>query len=268
MFTAALFQCDVCQDRGVVSPDVPVGHALFGKALPCPSLSCEAGNQRRKLIFLNKFKRAGLPETYRDLTFASFEAVTTGQEKGKALAYAAARHFCDVYPSRFTLREAVAAYVSGATWFQPQSDSPRYSLVLTGDNGGGKTGLVASMFNELLARDVYPLYIRVQDMIAEVQETYGRGNTEEKYYSLITAPLLILDEFNIEKYSEDRLEIVERVVRGRHGRGLPFIATTNLNNIEFDLRWGRRIGDIILTAHWVGVAGAKLRDTVAGVEAF
>lgn len=261
-------ECDICDDLGIVSASVKQDHPLFGKSLPCPNDKCEQGNQRRKLIILNRFKKAGLPKAYQDMTFETLQEAMQGKIwEGKILAFAAARHFCNVYPSPFTLLEAAGQYIGD---YQPKDNTARHSIVFTGSFGVGKTGLVASMFNALLAREIYPLYIRVQDLIAEVQATYksGTGDTEERFYSIITTPLLILDEFNLENYTQDRLEIVERIIRGRHGRGLPFIATTNLGVTEFSLSWQNRIADIVRTAHWIGVGGEKLRDTIDEADQF
>lgn len=264
-----MVNCVICDDMGVVSAAVDTEHPLFGKALPCPNEKCDQGNQRRKLIILNRFKKAGLPKAYQEMSFETLEDVMSNKSwEGKLLAYAAARYFCDVYPSPFTLKEAADHYFKRD--YQPKDSAARHSIVFTGGFGVGKTGLVASMFNALLAREIYPLYIRVQDLIAEIQATYksGTGDTEERFYSIITTPLLILDEFNLENYTQDRLEIVERIIRGRHGRGLPFIATTNLAISDFMLCWQNRIADIVRTAHWIGVGGEKLRDTVNEADQF
>ena len=268
--------CTTCNDQGVLKVEVEgqPKHPLNGKSVPCPNPDCKAGQAASERLMKNRFTRAGVPEAYQPMTLDTFKQAITaagGNWKGKGLAYATAETFINLYPAKFSLmdvaeRHRVTGYKGSAV--------PRHSVVFTGDTGQGKTGLAAAIFNGLIERGIVPVYIRVQDVIAEIQSTYGKSGdpnsptADEKFYTLITCPVLILDEFNLENYSADRLEIVERVIRGRHGKKLPFIATTNLDDKDFRKWWGERIGDIVLTAHWIGVGGVKLRQTVTGVESW
>lgn len=267
-------QCETCGDMGRVTVNVPVGHELFGRTIPCPEPDCKEGNRLRQLSHKRKFQSAGIPVRYQDLTFSSFQQVMKSYDHdGKQLAYGATSLFAKHPDHMFTLREA-ALYVD-QEWFQPLHDYQTNILVLSGDVGQGKTGLMIAAANALMERGKAVLYIRVQDLIAEIQGTYRQDthatrhgdadatpdNTSEKYYTIITSPVLAMDEFNLENYTPDRLEIIEKIVRGRHSRNLPMIATTNLNLADFQVKWGKRIGDIMASGHWVTVSGVKLRQT-------
>lgn len=266
--------CETCGDLGRVTPNVPLGHEFFGRSIPCPNPHCAEGNRLRQLAHARKFRTAGIPPTYQNFSFASFEKVMNGQDyEGKKLALGAALLFAKNADHHFSLREA--ALEVEADWFQPMVDYRSNILMLTGDVGQGKTGLMIAACNELMEQGKAVLYIRVQDLISEVQGTYRQDahatrhgdvdskpdNTNEKYYTIITAPVLAMDEFNLENYTPDRLEIIEKIIRGRHSQGLPIIATSNLAIAEFRTKWGKRIGDIMASGHWITVSGVKLRKT-------
>jgi DNA replication protein DnaC len=271
MLYALEVKCNECKDMGFCVVEVAGNptHPMNGKTIPCPNTTCEAGNEIRRRQIANRFKKAGLPPLYQEMNFDTFAQAVGADWTGKALAYGAARLLAERYPRKFSLQEA-AQYMDIQDT-DHLSVSMRHSLVLTGDVGGGKTGLAASIFNYVAQKNIVPIYIRCQDLVAEIQATYKResddhASADEKFYALISAPILIMDEFNLENYTADRLEIVERVIRGRHGRNLPVVATTNLSHADFRRLWGERIADIMFTAHWCGVGGVKLRDTVHTVE--
>lgn len=262
--SSADVSCSVCGDFGLVSWNVPVGHPEFGKLHPCSH--CESGRARRVSAYRAKFATAQIPPVYQNLTFETFLSAVGNNMSGKILAYGAAQLMAR--GETFTLREA--AVLGGADYYMPMDNTHRNSLVLTGEVGRGKTGLAISVANGVMAVNGEVIYIRVMDTIEAIQETYKAGyegsSATEKLHMLKTVPLLIWDEFNLPRYSPDRLEIVEKIVRGRHANNLPFVATTNLTLEDFYQAWGERIGDIVATAHWVEVGGVKLRNTVRKVE--
>lgn len=263
------YECLTCEDCGIVVANAP-GTALHNQIVPCPVPNCRAALERRIAIVRKQFPSAGLPERYQEFTFASWNATLKPEQwGGKMLAYGASVIFAEKSGAAFTLREAAAAVNSNQV---PMNDTARQGLVLTGGVGMGKTGLAASVVNYLVEHGVGVMYCRVQDLIHEIQDTYKPGSeitTEEKFYTLITCPVLVLDEFELENYKEDRLEIMEKIIRGRHGRQLPLLATTNIKDAQvFGKLWHQRIGDIVATFHWINVGGEKLRDTVSEVYGF
>jgi hypothetical protein len=69
--------------------------------------------------------------------------------------------------------------------------------------------------------------------------------------------------------TDDRVSILEEVVRYRDGHQQPTLFTTNWDLPTFLDRWGMQIGDIVAKAHWIKIGGLKLRKTVEGaVESF
>jgi DNA replication protein DnaC len=259
--------CSTCDDLGVVV----VAETDPIVTIPCPG-GCDAGRERQRLMYLKAMERAKIPPLYASMTFDSFNEAMKGQpEKGKLLAFAAAVMFAQGHGKAFTLRDAAVA--QGADWFQPVPDNPSNGLMLTGDYGMGKTGLAVAAVNTLMSEGESALYVRVADLIDDLQSTYRRDyegpSLEQKLYIFITVPVLVLDEFEVQNYTADRLELIEKIIRGRHQHGLPLLATTNIPDAQaFSNAWGQRIGDIVATAHWVRVAGVKMRNTSRGVFSY
>jgi len=265
--------CEACGGNGVVI----VGDAIRAVGsppsvtIPCPD-RCAAGIEAEQARNERMMRLSKMPARYAAMTFETFLKAMEGHAPdGKTLGYAATRMFAERGGQAFTIQEAMAA--QGGERFTPMGDDFVNWLMLTGDYGVGKTGLAAACANDLVARNVGVLYMRVADMLEMLQSTYSKSyqgpSREQLLINFVTADVLILDEFQLENYTADRLELVEKIIRGRHGQGRSLLATTNIPDDEAFLKlWGGRIGDIVATSHWVGVDGVKLRNTGRGVMRF
>ena len=106
-------------------------------------------------------------------------------------------------------------------WGEVQKE--KTGLLLWGAVGTGKTYLAACIANALLEREV-PV------RMTSLAEVIDRGMEERSKYihALCACPLLILDDFGMERDTKFGLETVYRVVNERYLRGKPLIVTTNL----------------------------------------
>lgn len=268
--------CKICDDTGYIRYDVPYGDERFGKQFRCPDPNCPTvlrmyQEQSEKLMQFCTWE-----ESYGSWTFESYynlvEAVGEGKGwAGKRGPYAAAWAFVNANGNSFTLNQAAQA-TWNANWAGLKEERQSTSVVLTGDVGLGKTGLAIAAVNQLRARCQSVVFIRVQELIRRLQETYDKNATTEttdnrtRFYASV--PYLVIDEFGMKNYSNDRLELVENIIRERDRRGLPFMATTNLSKDEFYDCWRPQIADIVAKAHWVQIGGVKLRQTTKNVEAW
>jgi len=260
--------CPVCNGLGVVNYSGNPGDAHFGKLYPCPA-NCEAVLQTRRAVSERVMHQSAWNTGYDNMTFDSFldaaKAHGANGMAGKRGAYAAALVFASSAGQAFTLDEA-ARRVWNTPW--PNKDAnvsrPSNCLVLTGDVGTGKTGLAVAATNALREQSQSVIFMRVQRLIADIQETYrdGATRTTEQVMSLfIRTPFLVIDEFAVENHTTDRLEKAEEIIRERDRLGAPTLYTTNYSLAQVYERWQPRIADIVAKAHWVAVAGAKLRST-------
>lgn len=263
--------CATCQDTGYVRYDVPYTHAMFGKMYHCPEPNCQTASNHRRQQVDKLMKHSTWNDNDVNYTFESFWSLVDSLNAwdGKRGAFSAATMFARCGGQAFTLNEA-SMHVLQRKW--PGADErPSNSVVLTGDVGLGKTSLAKSAANLLRELEKSVVFIRLMDMVRSIQETYRDNeldSTSDRYRFFNTVQFLILDEFGIKNYTQDRREIVETIVRARDRAGLPTMYTTNLSleEISDGEMWDRQIGDILKKSHWVQVAGLKLRETREKVD--
>lgn len=272
------YVCEACQDRGVIRYAVPVTDPRFGRLYPCTAPGCPTRAQR-DMERAERFAAAAEWEadyagwtfdTFAETLTARFEAAQLAPEvraKGafyqKHGAYAAARYFAEHAGAVFSLGEATVS-VWRAKYPGANADRVSNSVALRGDVGLGKTGLAVAAVNLLRANGQAVVFTRVQSIIRRIQDTYGDAATERlddvlSFYA--SAPVLVIDEFGLERYADDRLEKLEEIIRGRDRKGLPLMITTNLSLDDLYRLWKPRIADVVAKAHWVAIGGLKLRDT-------
>ncbi|MBZ0286252.1 MAG: ATP-binding protein [Anaerolineae bacterium] len=283
-YDAPPVQCEVCQDRGFYTLDVPFQDERFGKTFECEAPNCEAAARLRQARYAKLATLSQLPEEYRQWTFANWqEPYHQGHGElltGKWLGFGAAAAFTVNRKNShyFTLAQAYK-------WVQADTpadtpDTPKNSLVLQGAPGTGKTSLAACVVNALLADQVAVVYTRVSDVLAAVKERFSRqqeadyvfdyGNSADAVKDIFKkAPVLVLDEFNLSKYSDFDRQCMEDIVRFRMAGGLPLVATCNITFDEFQdpTHWDYRTGHAVQgMAHWVTVGGAELRPRNGAIQ--
>jgi DNA replication protein DnaC len=106
-------------------------------------------------------------------------------------------------------------------------------LLLYGDVGTGKSYGAACIANRLIEQSIPACMIN----LSTVLNSMGGFQSEEKntYISdLMQYPLLILDDFGMERQTEYALEQVFNVIDARYRSGKPLIITTNLSMAELN----------------------------------
>jgi len=259
-----VYQCVTCEDRHVISYDVPYGDERFGKLYPCPD--CSGGQALMERKWRSRLSNAALPIEYQSLTFESWAALPEEFRQGKHLALACAQLFVQTPDHAVSLQKAfqMAGRVLGV-------DIVRKSLIFQGIPGLGKTGLAAAIVNQLLADGQSVLYIRTQDFIESVKDSFGDKTTSTSSVvdAVKTAPILVMDEFNVTIESDWRQEIMEAVIRYRYGNALPTVLTCNANRTELEMQWGIRTTSVLFAmAHWIPMGGEPLRDLRQLEESF
>lgn len=105
-------------------------------------------------------------------------------------------------------------------------------LILTGNNGTGKTHLACSIANRLIENGIPIIYGTLINLLAELRNSYDTyKNISEieiiKLYENVN--LLIIDDLGKEKPSEWVLEKLFTIINSRYENNLPVIITTNYN---------------------------------------
>ncbi len=252
--------CAFCDDFGYIKYNVPVDDPLFGKMLPCPQ--CEKGREITRHQWQRRYEAAELPRQYQDFTFASWDDRIHEEGKaGKYPAYDAARQFAEHSQHMVDLMLIYERW--GVPWEEGRDSRPKNSLVFYGDYGTGKSGLMAAIINELLARGENCLYVSTHGIIEEYMDTYEDGaelRTKEVMAKYKTANVLFVDDFNIHNTSKDKLDKIEQIIRYRYVNLKPTLMTMNVGQDEFARMWADRTGvAAVAMAHWIRLEGATLR---------
>lgn len=251
--------CEVCDDFGMVRYAVPQSDPRFGQLFPCTS--CPKGKALALRALENSLEGAGLPDRYRRMSFTTWMDLPKAARAGKELPYVAAALYAQSWQAGFEL-SLKAVYAKAKQPYPNQPDRKANSLVFEGAPGIGKTGLAAAVCNYLVEKTpVRPLYSRCRDMVRSVQAGYGDdkpSNALERYKS---ADLLVIDEMNLVNSTDDRRDIIEEIVRFRHGNSLPCIITLNNTREQFEAEWGKRTATVLYEASlWFAMTGSMIRD--------
>lgn len=206
--------CVVCNGAGFLRYDVPVGHPLFGKIVPC---ECRADEIQRKhaerLVALS-----GLRPAMRRMTF---DAYVTGND-----------------PTLVTALDAATQFAA----------NPRGWLYLHGGYGCGKTHLLSAIAWTLIDRGIGAFYVVVPDLIAKLKATFDGGDEAfaDRFERIKTADVVLLDDLGAERATPWVQEQMFELVNSRYLSELPLVVASNLSPEQIGGRVGSRLDDRFL----------------------
>jgi len=120
-------------------------------------------------------------------------------------------------------------------------------LLLIGSYGTGKTFYASCIANDIRRQGEFVLIGTLSKLIAEMNADYGRNRTEWEE-KIMSYPLMVIDDFGIERETDYNFEQIENIIDLRYRSHRPTIVTTNLSpdeikNIRGDIRkeraWSR-----------------------------
>ncbi len=116
------------------------------------------------------------------------------------------------------------AYSYVERWEQIKEEN--HGLILWGNVGTGKSYFAGCIANALMEREVSVCMTNFALILNDLAASYKDRN--EYIARLCSFPLLILDDFGMERGTEYGLEQVYNVIDSRYRSGKPLIVTTNL----------------------------------------
>lgn len=224
---AAVEVCPICLGAGFVAVRLP--------AVPTTYDECRCGLASQRRIE-RMFKRAEIPERFRDVSFTS-------------------------YPGERTLAvKQVETYANGA-------EMPRESLVIFGRFGRGKTCAATAAMRTIVEREqCSAMFITTPKLLDRIRETYS-GKAEDSEAEVLlaieTVQLLVLDDLGAERVTDWVREKLFTVLNARHDAQLPTIYTSNLGPSELAEHIGQRTAERLKEdCQWVEMTGPNLRERV------
>lgn len=231
--------CPICHGLGFITRDVPVGHPDFGRAIPC-----ECRQEELEATRLSDLRRASNLGMLSHMTFESFLPDGIGlnaiQQKNLREAFALAQDF---------------------------AGEPTGWIVFKGGYGCGKTHLAAAIANYRIERGYPALFIVVPDLLDHLRATFSPSSAvsyDERFESVKTTPLLILDDLGTHAASSWAQEKLYQIFNYRYNAQLPTVVTTNRELEEIDLPLRSRMVDFSLSTIYTILAPDFRRSGVGG----
>jgi DNA replication protein DnaC len=206
--------CPICKGAGWLRNDVPIGHPLFGRAIPCECLLVK--REEREFEELLSFSKL---DPFEQLRFETFDRSLRGVDT----AYQAAKKF---------------------------AEDPRGWLVLVGTYGCGKTHLAAAIANEAIRRRFRALFVVVPELLDHLRSTFGPSSDisyDELFEQVRSVPLLLLDDLGTESATPWAQEKLYQIFNRRYNLQLPTVVTSNRSLDMIDERIRSRMCDRALS---------------------
>ncbi len=196
-----------CNGAGYVRLNVPVGHKLFGAAIPCICQRDEiARKQAERLRAASGLSDVELSRW----TFSAFDpAASRPNGAGKQETIAAMRAILD---------DCMAYACDPSGW-----------LILRGSVGTGKTHLAYAIAGAVMGRGRSVYAHTTPDLLDKLRQGYNDGSYDNWLESLKSVDLLVLDDLGTERATEWAAQALFQIVNHRYSKRLPLVVTTNLS---------------------------------------
>lgn len=203
-----------CGGAGFVRTNAPLGHLLFGKAIPCVCQRDDFARERGARLR----RRSGIGEAeWNQWTFETFRPELCKPEATRE-TMGRIRALCQEYARR-----------------------PEGWLILRGSTGSGKTHLAYAVAREALA-DGRPVFAHtVPDVLGLLRSTLDLGQFDAVFSDLCQVGLLVLDDLGAERETDWATEQLYRLVNYRYAKRLPMVVTTNVDLGVVDGRIASRL---------------------------
>jgi primosomal protein DnaI len=131
--------------------------------------------------------------------------------------------------SRFELIKHVSNFLDAYL-----NKEPYKGAFIYGNNGSGKTHIMAAMINELAKRNIRCGIIYFPELLRTLKANFGT-DYDQRYLYIRNLPVLVLDDIGAEKLTEwGRDEILSSILQYRMQANLPTFFTSNLSISNFE----------------------------------
>ncbi len=198
---------------------MPLTDPRYGKLQRCPNNPVEADH-----AMLERLRRFGNLDMYRDLSFDNFSTKLTGWGYSERAVDSLKR----------AKQQALKFADNSPPW-----------LVLEGANGTGKTHLAVAIANRRLQQfGEQPFFTTAPDLLDYLRRSFNSSEESnfDDYFELVkSVPLLVLDDLGVENPSNWAQEKLFQLLNHRHAARMPTVITTNVRLNDMEPRLSSRI---------------------------
>lgn len=190
---------------------------------------CECGCLKRQ-IMQNRLRFANIPEAFKDVRLNEFSVSVYKDAKSKQ-----------------TIRNSCSAIKFWLDNLQSMKDRGMGLYLFSETKGSGKTRMAVSIANELIHKhNIMVKFATSMQIINEIKSSWNKENniSESKLLDhLVTAEVLIIDDFGTERATDWIGEKFYSIVNGRYVDKKITLFTSNmsLNDLKYDERITNRI---------------------------
>ena len=210
----------------------PKGYSYLDVRWTC-GLGCRYEQARE---FERMFRKSGLKEFSRHMTFKNYEVSKSDAETRRAM------------------REAVNASKNSTC------------LILSGKPGTGKTHLAVAIALRAMEQGRQAIFRLVSAMLDEIQAAIrDNGDYDGLMRQFKTVPCLVLDDLGHENMTAARASYLHQIIDYRYGENLQTIVTTNARTPEELCAWSGEafiapiISRLMANGSWVTISSAQDR---------
>ena len=201
--------CQLCRDRGWLTPQVPVGHPEFGQVVACQCQEVRTAEERSERL-----------RRYSNLGHLSRLTFDTLDPQGRAEDAESKRLFSTAFEVAFAFAEA-----------------PKGWLLLAGAHGSGKTHLAAAIANTCIEGGRPVFFVSVPDLLDDLRASYAPTSDiaySDLFQQVKEAPLLVLDGLGAQNATPWAQEKLQQIFNHRAMGDQPTIITTAIGLGDLD----------------------------------
>ena len=214
-------ECIICEGRGWISLDKPIGDPNFGQINPCKcreeNIDSEKKSQLLRYSNLGHLSRF----TFKNLNVQGLSKDPSEQE---------------TYQKSF---EIIKNY----------SEDPSGWLIISGDHGSGKTHIAAALTSECIKNNTPVFFIYVPDLLDHLRSTFSPASEitfSDMFELVLETPVLVLDGLGTQNSSSWAQEKLDQILNHRYNTQLATIITTSNPISELDSQIRSKINNLDL----------------------